>query len=107
MERKVKHSYEFKLRCVEEVLNGRSAISVAAEFKLDRSQLWKWVVLYKRNGASSLVPRNNRSYDVNFKLKVLKAIEKKSLTLEEACIMFNIPGGSVIGNRQKTLLKKE
>ena len=106
MERKVKHSYESKLRCVEEVLNGRSAISVAAEFKLNRSQLWKWVVLYKRNGASSLVPRNNRSYDVNFKLKVLKAIEKKSLTLEEACIMFNIPGGSVIGNWQKNFTEK-
>ncbi|WP_394331922.1 helix-turn-helix domain-containing protein, partial [Flavobacterium caeni] len=50
MERKVKHSYDFKLRCVEEVLKGRSAISVAAEFKCDRSQLWKWVVLYRRRG---------------------------------------------------------
>ena len=96
MERKVKHSYEFKVQCVEEVLKGRSAISVAGEFRIDRSQLWKWVVVYRRCGASGLIPRTNRSYDVNFKLKVLKAIEKKSLTLGEACIMFNISGSSII-----------
>lgn len=106
MERKVKHSYDFKLRCVEEVLKGRSAISVAAEFKCDRSQLWKWVVLYRRRGASGLIPRNNRSYDADFKLKVLKAINKKSLTLEEACRMFDISGRSVIVAWQRSFSEK-
>ena len=106
MERNVKRSYDFKLRCVEEVLKGRSAISVAAEFNCDRSQLWRWVVLFKRCGASGLMPRSNRSYDVNFKLKVLKAIEKKSLTLEEACIKFNISGSSVIRTWQRKFTEK-
>ena len=106
MERKVKRNYDFKLRCVEEVLKGRSAISVAAEFKCVRSQLWKWVVLYKRCGASGLKPRVNRSYDADFKLKVLKAVEKKSLTLEEACIMFDISGGGLISSWQRSFAEK-
>jgi len=106
MERKVKHSYDFKLRCVEEVLKGRSAISVAGESRIDRSQLWRWVVVYRRCGASGLIPRSNRSYDVNFKLKVLKAIEKKSLTLGEACIMFNISGSSTILAWQRRFYEK-
>ncbi|RZJ73776.1 helix-turn-helix domain-containing protein [Flavobacterium sp.] len=106
MERKVKHSYDFKLHCVEEVLRGRSAISVASEFGCDRSQVWKWVVLYKRGGASGLVPRSNRRYDVDFKLKVLKAVEKKSLTLDEACIKFDISCGSVIRSWQRAFTEK-
>ena len=96
MERKVKRNYDFKLRCVEEVLKGRSAISVATEFNCNRSQLWKWVVLYERCGSSGLLPRCNQSYDLDFKLKVLKAIDKKSLTLREACVMFDISGESLI-----------
>jgi transposase len=96
MEKKVKHAYDFKLRCVEEVLKGRSAISVAAEFKCDRSQLWTWVCSYKRFGASCHIPRSNPSYDINFKMKVLKAVEKKSLTLNESCIMFNVSGSALI-----------
>ena len=106
MERKVKHHYDFKLRCVEEILKGRSAISVAAEFNCDRSQIWTWFGSYKRLGASGLMPRSNQSYDANFKLKVLKAVEKKSLTLREACIMFNISGGSVIRAWQRSFSEK-
>lgn len=106
MERKVKYNYDFKLRCVEEVLKGRSAISVAAEFNCDRSRLWTWVRSYERLGSPGLVPRTNRSYDINFKLKVLKAIEKKSLTLSEACIMFNVSGSSLILGWQRSFAEK-
>lgn len=106
MARKVKYDYDFKLRCVEEVLKGRSAIAVAAEFKCDRTLLWKWVILHRRLGASGLVPRGNRNYDVDFKLKVIKAIDKKSLTLEEACRMFDVPGSSIILNWQRNFAER-
>lgn len=106
MARKVKYDYDFKLRCVEEILKGRSAIAVAGEFKCNRSQVWKWFDAYKREGASGLMPRDNRSYDVDFKLKVLRSIEEKSLTLKEACILFKISGSSLILNWQRSFVEK-
>lgn len=102
MERKVKFNYDFKLRCIEEVLrNFRSAESVAMKLGCDESNIRKWVVFYERYGAPGLVPRTNRHYDAAFKLKVLKTIEKKSLTLMEACLKYDISDKSVIQSWQK------
>jgi hypothetical protein len=36
----------------------------------------KWVRLYNHYGKDGLTPRNNRSYSVDFKLKVLQSIQK-------------------------------
>jgi len=97
MERKVKFTYEFKLGCVREVLNnGRSAESVSKVFCCDESNIRKWVVFYERYGEQGLISRANRSYTAVFKLKVLRAIEKESLTLMQACLKYNISDKSVI-----------
>nr|WP_294922274.1 transposase [uncultured Flavobacterium sp.] len=97
MERKVKYNYEFKLRCVQEVLkNNRSIRSVAKENNFTESNLRKWVNLYKHYGKQGLLPKMNQYYSIDFKLKVLKKIQEKSLSLIEACFVFNIPSESVI-----------
>lgn len=102
MERKVKYTYEFKLKCVEEVLKkSRTVESVSREYGFDESCLRHWVGFYRKFGHNGLKPRGYRSYDVSFKLKVLRAIEKKSLSLNEACLHYNIPSGSVIINWQR------
>jgi transposase len=107
MERKVKYNYDFKLRCVEEVLNkGRSSESVATEFGGNESNIRKWVLFYKEYGASGLIPKNNRNYDPNFKLEVLKAIERKSLTLMQACLKYSISDKSVIQSWQRKFDKE-
>ena len=98
MERKVKYDYLFKLRCVEEVLKKHCSIeSVSADNSFDESNLRRWISFYIKYGREGLLPRlRNQNYSTNFKLKVIKAIEKESLSLSEACLRFNIPTKSTI-----------
>ena len=104
MERKVKYNYEFRLRCVKEVLKRhRSADSVAKEFHCDESNIRRWIRFYKKHGTMGLLSKGNRAYDLNFKLKVLNTIKKKSLTLREASLMYAIPSDSVIRTWQRNL----
>lgn len=106
MERKVRYSFEFKLQCVEEVLKKhRSAESVANEHGLDKSNLRRWVIFYCKYGTSGLLPRQYQIYDSAFKLKVLSTIEKKCLSLNEACVAFNISNPSILISWQKRLEK--
>lgn len=103
MERKVKYSYEFKLRCVMEVLKKhRSAGSVAMANGFDGSNLRKWISVYNQFGSAGLLPRMNQKYSADFKMKVLLHLEKKSLSLKEACLKFNIPSSSVVIQWQRS-----
>ncbi|MEN2402205.1 transposase [Flavobacterium sp. MC2016-06] len=102
MERKVKYNYDFKLRCVNEVLKGnRSLNSVAKDNKLQTSNLRKWISFYQKLGKEGLLPRKNQSYSFDFKQLVLQTIKEKSLSLKEACVAFNIPSDSIIIRWQK------
>lgn len=102
MERKVRYNYEFKLRCVEEVLKQHCSIgAVAIANGFSESNLRKWIGFYKEFGSKGLLPRKNQSYDVEFKLKVLDDIDKELLSLNKACVKFNIPSDSIIINWQK------
>lgn len=102
MERKVKYSFEFKLHCVNKVLkNNQSIHSVAKENNFDGYTLRKWINFYEHYGEEGLLPRKNQKYTSDFKLKVLQKIERKSLSLREACVEFNIPSDSIIFQWQK------
>jgi transposase len=102
MERKVKYHYEFKLQCVEEVLKkNRSKESVAIEKGISQTNLGRWVNFYLKHGKEGLLPRKNQNYSPCFKLKVVRTIDRKSLSLGEACLFFNIPNDSIIINWQR------
>ncbi|WP_395060166.1 helix-turn-helix domain-containing protein [Flavobacterium sp.] len=97
MERKVKYDYAFKFECVKLVLEKHYSCSyVSTEKGIERSNLRKWIGFYKEYGAVGLLPRKNQSYSVNFKLKVLKAIDKDLLSLRNTSIRFNIPDTGII-----------
>ena len=98
MERKVKYNYEFKLQCIKEVFKfHRSVNSVCVEKGIDNKSLDLWIQVYAKYGNEGLLPRErNQKYSVAFKLKVLNTIQKKSLSLMQACLMFNIPTKSTI-----------
>jgi transposase len=108
MERKVKYNYEFKLRCVEEVLKKhQSVITTATKNGIADTSLKRWISYYLNLGNTGLLPRHrNANYSVNFKLKVLQAIEKESLSLSKACLTFNIPAKSTIMNWQRRYTDK-
>jgi transposase len=97
MERKTKYDYTFKLECVELVL--KKHYSAGYVSKLKQTARWnirKWVSFYKTYGEIGLLPRVNQIYSSEFKLKVLKSIEKESLSLMQAGIRFNIPDISIV-----------
>ena len=97
MERKVKYDYAFKLECVKLVVEKHYSCNyVSIEKGLERSNLRKWIGFYKEYGAIGLLPRKNQSYSLDFKLEVLKAIDKDSLSLRAASVKFNIPDTSII-----------
>jgi len=107
MERKVRYDYEFKLRCVSEVLkNYYSTESVAKSLGISETNLRKWVGFYKQYGKEGLLPKKNQNYNSSFKLQVLQAIQKEFLSLSKACVMFNIPSQATIIKWQKEYAEK-
>lgn len=97
MEKKVKYDYAFKLECVELVLKKHySEGSVSRLKKVARWNIRKWVSFYKTYGEIGLLPRIRQSYSAEFKLKVLKTIEKESLSLMATGLRFNIPNIAII-----------
>ena len=102
MERKVKYDYAFKLECVELVLKKHYSNVYVSKLKgPNESDIRRWVKFYKTYGKIGLLPSKNQSYSIDFKLKVLKKIKAKSLSISEACLEFNIPTKSTIFKWQK------
>lgn len=102
MDRKVKFDYAFKLECVELVLKKHYSNVYVSRLKgLDESNIRKWVAFYKAYGKDGLLPRRNHNYTVDFKLKVLKAIKKESLSLRETSVKFNIADAAILLKWQK------
>jgi transposase len=102
MEKRVKYDYEFKLGCVNKVLkNNIPVYSVAKENNFDESTLRVWIKFYQNYGAEGLLPRKQQNYNTAFKQNVLREIRKKSLSLRDACVLFNIPSQAVIIQWQK------
>lgn len=97
MKRKVKYDYTFKLECVELVIKQHNCcVSVANKKRVHPSSVKKWVRLYNHYGKDGLTPRNNRSYSVDFKFKVLQSIQKESLSFVDCCLKFDIPDAGII-----------
>lgn len=106
MSRKTKHSIEFKLNLVNRVIKRSESINlISRETGVNSSQLRKWCNFYEHYGLLGLTPRINKSYNFQFKVSVLKAIEDKNLSLSKACILFNIPSQSTIIKWQRKLDK--
>lgn len=99
MGKRNKYDYVFRLQCVSAVLEGQNSVEgIARERGVDPSNLRLWLKFYDAYGEAGLKARSNRSYDLFFKIAVLKAIEQEHLSLREACARFNIASDSVIIN---------
>src|SRR5690606_10508134 len=97
MNKRNKYNYAFKLQCVESILKaGESISAVSKEKGVDKANLKLWIGFYQRYGDSGLMPRRKQTYDLTFKLEVLKTIDKELLSLREACFRFYIPSEAVI-----------
>ena len=97
MERKVKYDLAFKLSCVKLVLEKHHSVCFVAKREcFDPRQLSRWIQNYLKYGINGLVPKSNRFYTIEFKLKVIQFVEKNKVSLEATRLKFDIPSASVI-----------
>lgn len=103
MIKKKKHSPEFKLHCVRQMLEQyRSAKSLSNEYGITYSLFEDWLRLYEYHGASGLLPRKGkRVFIPSFKLSVLTAIREEKLSLREAVLRFELSSDAGILEWQK------
>jgi transposase len=57
MGRKIKYSYEFKLRCVKQVLNQHQTVEdVSKLYGCHQTILYDWIRFYEKYGKKALLP---------------------------------------------------
>ena len=96
MSRKRKFSLETRLRAVKRIIDNHfSYPQVCDEFGVCITQLQRWVRFYQLHGLEGLKFKSN-NYTGDFKLHVLQEMEKRSLSLSETCLRFNIPSDSTL-----------
>jgi transposase len=98
MSRKIKYTKSFKSKAVNAVLKENKGVNdVSHQLEIDRSELQRWVKLYKKYGAAGLTPRiSNTNYTIEFKLTVVQSIEEKGLSFKAASLQYNIPSHSTV-----------
>ena len=102
MFKRIKYDYKFRLHCVDAVIKKQQSKTELCKVKgIRKSNLTLWIAFYNTYGKNGLKARQARSYDTKFKLKVIKTINQENLSLDEACVKFNIPSYSSIINWQK------
>ena len=103
MIKKKKHSPEFKLHCVRQMLEHyRSAKSLSSEYGITSSLIKDWLSIYEHSGATGLLPRKGkRVFSPSFKLCVLTAIREEKLSLREAVLRFELSSDAGVVEWQK------
>lgn len=98
MRKNRKHNFEFKLRVVQEVIQGRhSLVSIARIERIQHSLVRRWVAFYRKFGEEGLKPSSNR-YTSDFKVNVVRTMKSRSLSLLQACLRFKVPNESIVLN---------
>jgi transposase len=102
MERRVKYDVAFKLNCVKlNIEKYHSISSISEKYGLNRRLVTRWIQNYRILGLQGLISTKNKRYTVEFKLKVIRAIEQEKLSLSQAKFKFHIPNASIIIQWQK------
>ena len=87
-----KHSFEFKVKVVNEYLNGEGGYRfLGKKYNINKSLVEKWVGQYKTYGHQGLAKSlGNTQYTSEFKLTVLKYREENQLSYRETAEYFGI-----------------
>jgi transposase len=96
MNKRIKYSYEQKLKAVLLVLKEhRSKQSAATEIGCDRKTVNLWVNQYKHLGIKGLINQHN-NYSEEFKLTVARHMDEKHLSLLKTAIKFGLSDPSTV-----------
>lgn len=102
MYRKVKFSLEFKKECLDLIaLDNDSIVSISRKKGVSSRLLSRWKLIYEQKGIQGLIPKKTRSYPASFKLGVLEYVSNTGISVDQACVDFNIGSCASIINWQK------
>lgn len=98
MGKRRKYSVTFRKEAVDRVLLDKgSVLKVGQDLGIDKSLIRRWVLSYQEHGIMGLMPLRQEHYSTEFKIKAIKTMRSKSLSLLETCIQFNIrSSGSLV-----------
>lgn len=98
MRKNRKHNFDFRLREVREVIQGRHSMeSIGKKERIQHSLVKRWVAFYRKFGVQGLMPSSNR-YTADFRLKVVSTMKSESLSLLQACLCFKVPSEATVLN---------
>ncbi|HJF33973.1 MAG TPA: helix-turn-helix domain-containing protein [Sporosarcina psychrophila] len=103
-----KYSYNFKLKVVQEYLNGPLGYTLLSKkYNISyKSEIQKWVNQYKMNGKEGLqIKKTKKKYPLNFKLNVLRFKQDTGASYKETANAFGISEPSIIANWKSKYLK--
>lgn len=98
MGKRRKYSVTFRKEAVDRVLLDKgSVLKVGQDLGIEKSLIRRWVLSYQKHGIMGLMPLRQEHYSTEFKIKAIKTMRSKSLSLLETCIQFNIrSSGSLV-----------
>lgn len=93
-----KYDERFKLKAVEQYAKGRASYrEVAMAFRIEASQLRRWVASYRLHGQAGL-SRKVAHYSAQFKLEVLDRVHSEGLSDRQAAALYDIRSTAHIGH---------
>ncbi|WHY66422.1 helix-turn-helix domain-containing protein [Neobacillus sp. SuZ13] len=103
-----KYSEKFKLMLVKEYQKGKLGYKLLAEKygMKDSTPIKRWVKVYEKFGAEGLMSKNHKeTYSTQFKLDVLRYMERTGSSEMDTAIQFGITSHSTIGPWKKAYLE--
>ncbi|MCR5181998.1 MAG: helix-turn-helix domain-containing protein, partial [Clostridia bacterium] len=102
MSRRKKYTDEFKLSVVNEYLEGKSGgtMALATKHGLGRSQVWRWVKLYKEGGMEYLV-KPAVTYSGDFKVHVVEYMHQHSMSHVQTAAHFGIQSDPTVAKWER------
>lgn len=102
MRKKERFSLELKKECLDLILLEHYSICrVSKEKSVSRRVLNYWLTLYQQKGLEGLLPKKTKTFTASFKFKVITAIAEQGISVDQACIDFDIGSRATILNWQK------
>ncbi|WP_217607393.1 helix-turn-helix domain-containing protein [Chitinophaga sp. GbtcB8] len=96
MDKRGKYSFKEKLAAVVAVEKGKESIlSAANRLGCSRSRIRQWLGHYREQGKAGLKLRVNK-YSGQFRVRVIKYMLDKGLSLTETCSAFGIPNMATV-----------
>lgn len=97
MSRKQKYDYEFKLRLVTIILEGKNSIKGLQRAENVREyNIQFWVRLYEVYGKQGLKGVSQGNFTVDEKVKIIQDYQKTGLSLVDVCVKYRVSSPSVL-----------